>query len=209
MQTQSAARFWDKIAAKYARRPVGNQTAYEETLERTRSHLSQDDSVLELGCGTGTTALLLADAVGHITATDFSSEMIAIAQEKLTADTAQNVTFQQATAAADDAPANSLDAVLAFNLLHLLPDLEPVLRAANRQLKPGGLFISKTICLGHGGWKYRLLIVPMRLLGMAPHIGFLKISDLEQRIAAQGFKIIETGNYPAKPPSRFIVARKL
>ena len=69
---QDATLFWDRIAPKYAKSPVRDQQAYEATLARTRSYLGAEDKVLELGCGTGSTALILADAVAEYTATDLS-----------------------------------------------------------------------------------------------------------------------------------------
>ena len=62
--------FWDKIAERYAARPIDNPDAYEATLERVRHWLHPDWHVLELGCGTGTTALKLAGSAAQITATD-------------------------------------------------------------------------------------------------------------------------------------------
>ena len=53
-----------------------------KTLNDTRKYLNSEASVLEIGCGTGTTALKLAGNVHSMTATDISSSMIAIAQEK-------------------------------------------------------------------------------------------------------------------------------
>jgi len=55
-----AAAFWDKRAKKYASSPIKNKQAYTETMDRTKAHLSIDDKVLEIGCGTGSTTLLLA-----------------------------------------------------------------------------------------------------------------------------------------------------
>ena len=79
---QNAARFWDKVAPKYAKSPIADMDAYTYTLERTRSYLSPDDTVLEVGCGTGSTALLLAGNVRHVTASDLSANMIEVGSEK-------------------------------------------------------------------------------------------------------------------------------
>ncbi|WP_428699484.1 class I SAM-dependent methyltransferase [Stappia sp.] len=204
-----SARFWDRVARKYAARPVGDPEAYHATLERTKAHLKADQRVLEVGCGTGTTALILAPATGHLTATDVSGEMIAIAREKLSAGDPGNVAFEQAELTPSGLPAGPFDAVLAFNLLHLVEDLPAALQALRGRLVPGGLLISKTVCLG--GWRALLLwplIAAMRLFGKAPHVAFLKPAEMDRMVAEAGFEIIETGFYPVRSASRFIVARK-
>ena len=59
---QQAETFWDGAAENYAKSPIRDVEAYNYTLERTRTYLSPTDKVLEVGCGTGSTALLLAGA---------------------------------------------------------------------------------------------------------------------------------------------------
>ncbi|WP_416896197.1 MAG: class I SAM-dependent methyltransferase [Minwuia sp.] len=168
----TAAAFWDKVAAKYAKSPVKNVRAYEQTLERTRSYLGPEARVLEIGCGTGTTALKLADAAGHITATDISGEMIVIAEAKRLTEGVSNVEF--ATTDSRAAGEGGYDAVLAFNLLHLLEDPAATVRHAREMLKPGGVFISKTMCLAEASVMFRPMIFIMQLLGKAPHVGFFR-----------------------------------
>jgi cyclopropane fatty-acyl-phospholipid synthase-like methyltransferase len=51
------ARFWSKIAEKYAAAPVPSEEIYQKKLAVTRKYLRPDMEVLEFGCGTGTTAL--------------------------------------------------------------------------------------------------------------------------------------------------------
>lgn len=200
--------FWDNIAHRYAKNPVRDMVSYDQTIERTRAYLHANDRAIELGCGTGTTALRLADAVGHLTATDISSRMIGIAREKAAKQGADNVTFRHGDLT-DDMGAGPFDVVMGFNLLHLIEDLPGALEAINAMLKPGGIFISKSGCLAEKGWHLRLMIAAMRLIGKAPFVANLKIRDLEDRIAQAGFKIIETRTFPGPVPSRFIVARKL
>jgi ubiquinone/menaquinone biosynthesis C-methylase UbiE len=201
------AQFWNRIAPGYAKRPVGNPAAYEETLSRTRTYLSAEDHVLELGCGTGTTALKLAPHIGHIEGTDFSEAMIGIARDKAAAGGYDNVSFR--VAGAVETGEEPLDAVIAFNLLHLVPDIAAVAKQAHRALKPGGYFITKSVCLGESAIPFRLLITPMQWIGKAPFVHFLKFAELEGTIRDAGFEILETGDYPARPPNHFIVARKL
>ncbi len=75
-----ASRFWDRHAKGYAKRPVADQTAYEKKLKVTQDYLRPDMDVLELACGTGTTALLHAPFVKHILAIDISDGMLEIAR---------------------------------------------------------------------------------------------------------------------------------
>ncbi len=203
------SRFWDRIARRYAAQPVKDQASYEKTLDRTRTRLVPGDQVLELGCGTGTTALILAAHVAHVTASDISSEMLAIGREKAAAQGVGNVEFVQSDAAGHAARDERHDAILAFNLLHLVADAEADIRAVHGMLKPGGFFISKTVCLGGKAWLWGPMIWVMRLFGKAPRVRMFRVRALEEMISAGGFEIVETGTFPASPPCRFVVARKV
>jgi ubiquinone/menaquinone biosynthesis C-methylase UbiE len=75
------------------RAPSKDAESYEKTLECTRKHLPASDVVLEVGCGTGSNALVLAPSAKQITATDTSSRMIEIAKEKAAAHKVENVRF--------------------------------------------------------------------------------------------------------------------
>lgn len=200
------AKFWDGIAAKYAKQPIKDQAAYDQTMDRVRDHLSPSDRVLELGCGTGSTAILLAPHAAHITGTDISEGMIAQANARLKG--GENVTFRVA-APQDLSDLNGqMDVVMAFNLIHLVPDTEALVTQAARLLKPGGLFITKTPCLAHFNRLLMMAIPVMQFFGKAPYVKPLSITELEGAVSWDSFEIIETGSYPLKPPSRFIVARK-
>lgn len=207
------ARFWDKIAPKYAVRPIRDMSAYRYTQERTRSYLKAGDEVLELGCGTGSTAIGLARNVSKIVATDLSEGMLKVGRERAWNAGVTNVDFQ--CSSTDQAPGGPFDVVLAHNLLHLLPDLDAVLTGVAARLRSNGLFISKTPCLGEARgswtyWMYTVAIPLMRLAGKAPsYVDFVDIRTLEAAIQRAGFEIIETGNYPADTPGRYLVARRV
>ena len=209
---QQAAEFWDNTAEKYAKSPIRDLEAYEYTLGRTRSYLSESDRVLEVGCGTGSTALLLAPDVTHITASDLSGSMIRIAERKASEQGVSNASFIASDLFSPALDQGPYDAVLALNMIHLLEDTPAAMKRISELVKPGGMFISKTVCKPGKGtslkFRLMLLILPiMQLLGKAPFVKFMDIAELERHITAAGFKIIETGTYP--PPSRFIVAKKI
>ncbi len=208
--TSDDTRFWDRAARKYAGDPIKDMAGYERTLERARQLLGSSDRVLELGCGTGTSALLLAPSVGRIVGSDVSGEMIAIAREKAAAQASANAEFKVAPAEHTPGADGSFDAALAFNLLHLLGDRPAMFRNAYRLLKPGGLLISKTPCLSEMNVLVRLAIPVMRLAGKAPYVAFFGADQLESEIAAAGFTIVERARHGSERNDIriFIVARK-
>lgn len=211
MSTESDARFWDRSSKSYARSRISDQAGYERTLERTGALLKRDDRVLELGCGTGTTALRLAGGVESYLATDISAGMIAIAEEKLAANPIAGLTFRAATAEAIAAEAMRFDAALAFNYLHLVRDLAGTLRSVHALLAPGGLFITKTPCLGNMNPLIRLALPLMQMIGKAPYAGVFSAQELASLITATGFEILSSERHASrgKDSRPFIAARKI
>lgn len=202
-----APNFWDRIAPKYAQKPVADQAAYAQKLKRLSSLLRRTDHVLEIGCGTGSTALQLADSVASITGTDISRGMINIAQAKLGPGAPINVTFQQADALAERED-QTFDAICAFSLLHLVDDLSSVLAQVYRQLRPGGLFISKTVCLEEASFFIRALIPALHALGVAPKVTSFGVEDLTRQIEDAGFRIEDVSHFGPNRRNPFIVARR-
>lgn len=205
--------FWDKVAKGYASQPIANMDAYEKTLERTLSYLGAEDEVLELGCGTGTTALRLAGAVQAYRASDISPEMIRIGTEKVQDDGPQPDFVAADVFERKLGTENAYDAVLAFNLLHLMDDIPATLARVRDLLRPGGVFIAKTPPRPGSGasLKMRLIVLALPVLqwlGKAPKVTFLTADEQEQAFRNAGFEIVETGDYPARPANHFIVARK-
>jgi ubiquinone/menaquinone biosynthesis C-methylase UbiE len=209
MASARNTRFWDKSAPRYAKQPVKDMASYETALDRTRAYLAGDDEVLEIGCGTGTTALKLAPNVRRITASDVSPVMIEIAEGKARDESASNADFFSGTVADTRLDGRTFDAVLAFNLLHLVDDLPATLARVAALVEPGGYFIAKTVCLDGQGWYFKPMIRLMQAVRKAPFVAFLTIDGLERAVRDAGFEIVESGDYPANPPSRFIVARKV
>ncbi len=208
MTAPDPAAFWDRHAARYARMRIRDDAAYEATLAHVRRHLGPTDAVLEIGCGTGTTALRLAGDVASYTGTDVSGAMIAIAEDKRRAAAMDTLRFLQAEASGAALPEAGFDAALAFNLLHLLDDLPGTLRHLHGLLKPGGRLISKTPCLGETTALLRLFIRALRGIGLAPSMRFLTGADLERAMGAAGFEIVETARYPEGSSRHLIVARR-
>ena len=191
--------------------PIADMAGYVTTLRRVQALLSIDHEVLEIGCGTGITALRLAPGIRRLVATDVSTGMIAIAREKLAGHPVPQLSFAVADADAAMFGKEAHDAVLAFNLLHLVDDLDRTISVAVHSLKSGGLFISKTPCLKEMNPLITRLALPlMRAIGKAPHLLCLDGDRLQSAIAHQGLEIlsVERHGTRGKDIRVFIVARK-
>lgn len=201
--------FWTKVSKRYAKQRISNPDGYEATLARTLSYLRQTDEVLEIGAGTSSTALRLAPHVANYLATDFSAGMTEIGQTKAFDASIPGLRVAQAALGDETIGAGPYDAVLALNLLHLLPDLDGDLGKVAAVLPTGGVFISKSVCLGRSGWALRAMIRVMQMVGKAPYVSFFTAPELEARIKAAGFEIVESDDYGKRMASQYIVARKI
>ncbi|RJE88192.1 class I SAM-dependent methyltransferase [Paracoccus onubensis] len=211
MNTEKDVSFWDRTSRKYAKSAIADQAGYERSLDRTRALLEPEDRVLELGCGTGTTALRLAGDVESYLATDISAGMIAIANEKSAADPISGLVFRIAAVETVAPDAAGFDAILGFNYLHLVRDLSDTLRCIRALLVADGFFISKTPCVGDMNPLIGFALLPaMRMVGKAPYANVFKAAELNRHIQDAGFDILvseshATGRRDARP---YIVARK-
>jgi ubiquinone/menaquinone biosynthesis C-methylase UbiE len=200
-------RFWDKLAERYSRQPIANEAAYQTKLEKTREHFSPESRVLEFGCGTGGTAISHAPLVDHILATDLSAEMLSIAQAKADAAEIDNVSFQKIGFDDLQAEAASFDVVLGLSILHLLRDRDAAIAKVHNLLKPGGVFVSSTVCMGEKLWIFKLVAPVGRFLGFLPILKVFTGKQLRHSMLEAGFKI-EHEWRPEKSQTSFIIARK-
>lgn len=206
--TVSSAKFWDRVAPGYSKQPIADSESYARKLAMTQALMQPTMQVLEFGCGTGSTALEHAPHVAHIDATDVSGAMIAIGREKAKQAGNGNVSFTQAGVEDFQAPDDHYDMVLALNLLHLLPDRAAALAKIHRLLKPGGYFISSTVCLSDRMWFLRPVIPVMQWLGKAPYVSFLGVNTVLKEVASAGFAEQEHWTH-GRASSLFLVAKKV
>ena len=205
---RNSEKFWDKLSASYEKGVIKNISAYNKTLDATKKHLRTDDIALDLGCGTGSIALKLAHSVEKITGVDISSKMIKIAKEKAISQETVNVEFLKSNLFDEKFTKGSYNVILAFNILHLLENTPKVMQRIAELLKPGGLFISGTVCLGEDNKLLRILLPTFNKLNLLPHVNNFNIAELESYMTNETFEIIETEIYFPTPPVRFIVSKK-
>jgi ubiquinone/menaquinone biosynthesis C-methylase UbiE len=207
MSTDAA--FWNDLAEEYSQKPVEDPDAFERKIAITRSRITPRDVVLDIGCGTGSLALRLASSAAHVHGLDLSSEMIRIANSKVVDEQIDNVTFH--VGAFDDSVPfkhESLDGLCAYSLLHLVEDRAAALQLIYRLLKPGGFFVSSTVCLGESWVPYGPILSVMRWLGKAPPVKIVSKQELAAEIEQTGFVDVQQPDVGAKPIVGFIVAQK-
>ena len=199
--------FWDKRADKYSQRPIADEATYQKKLEITRKYFREDMEVLEIGCGTGSTAIAHAPYVKHIRATDIAPRMIEIAEEKANASGITNVTFEVQNADVRGVPDASLDVVMAHNLLHLLDNRNRVIEDVYQKLKPGGVFVTSTACIRDMMFLLRLIVPVGRLLRVFPPVKVFSAADLRTGMENAGFEIAYEW-LPKRHATVFVVCRK-
>ena len=200
-------KFWDRIAERYAQQPIADEAAYQKKLQVTREYFRPEMKVLEFGCGTGSTAIAHAPYVNQIRAIDCSAQMIEIAQAKAEAQNIENVTFEQVTIEELDDPEGTLDAVLGLSILHLLNHKEAVIAKVFQMLKPGGIFVTSTACLGDT-MKWFAIIVPIgQFFDLMPLVKVFTVADLKDSLTDAGFEI-DYQWQPGQGKAMFMVAKK-
>lgn len=206
---KNSEKFWDKKAEGYAKSVISDEDTYQRKLSETQGVLSSDMAILEFGCGTGATAVHHAPFVKHIVAIDISKNMLEIGRGRAREAGIENIDFIQGTLNQLNAESSSLDAVLGLNVIHLLPDRKALLAEVARILKPGGIFVSSTACLGSSYLRFIKFIAPLgRVLGVMPDVFVMTESELVRELEDESFIIERQWNHGFQDSGVFLIARK-
>ena len=201
-------KFWDKMAKYFDREERKDEPTNIKIIEKTRNRLKISDNVLDYACGTGTVAIEIASSVKTVNGIDISSKMIEAAKGKTVERKVENIDFAQTTIFDEKLKTGSFDVILCFYLLHLVEDTPKVMQRINELLKPGGLIISATPCMGENTFLSVLLSLVSKI-GLIPKIRSFKISELEDSITKRNFEIVETECLHQSGQQYFIVAKKI
>lgn len=200
-----ARRFWDARASDYDRSMWLLGRPLPRAIELTCEHLRGSGRVLEVAAGTGLFTRPLAREVGTLVATDYAAGMVARLQAAV-ADLA-NVAVEQADVYALRFDAGSFDAVLAANVLHLLPDLPGALAALHRVLVPGGRLVVPTYVHAETLRSH----VVSRLIGLTGFPGQRRLSGqtLVAALEQAGYAVERIETIPGMIPIAWVAARTL
>jgi ubiquinone/menaquinone biosynthesis C-methylase UbiE len=108
---------------------------------------SHSRDVLEIGCGTGALARLLAERADHVVALDLSPQMIRIARER--SKQYPNIDYKIADVLSWDFPVEQFDCIVSIATLHHLP-MEMMLSNMKRALKADGTLMVLDILEAEG-----------------------------------------------------------
>ena len=205
--------FWNRASNNYDKTEERFKYIHSKSRKNTKKYLDKNNVVLDYGCGTGTTACEVANDVKEIYGIDISTKMIEISKGKAAEKNIENITFAEGSIFDVELKKESFDRILAFNMLHTIPNPKDVVQRIDELLKPNGLFISVTPCLGGKlsfsvGLQIRLVQI-MCKIGIIPvPIRRLKSSDLDDLITNGNFQTVDTEQLYKGASSYFIVAKK-
>ena len=132
--------FWDRVAPLYDLAVnTLNRRVYDGTGTAVARLIRPGDTVLECACGTGAISAAIAPTCARVVATDYSEGMLKQARKKLAKHS--NVTVEQADITDLHYADDSFDAVVAGNVIHLLPEPGDALKELKRVVRPGGTII--------------------------------------------------------------------
>ncbi|WP_158600635.1 class I SAM-dependent methyltransferase [Tessaracoccus antarcticus] len=157
--------------------------------QRLRAALDFTDieSALEYGCGTGQLSFALADVLPHCLLMDSSVEMLKVAERGIAERALPWDTERRSFAAhSPDHPVAITDLIFSLQVLHHVDDLDTAFTNMATALRAKGQLAIIDLPVGsagfHRGSKHNHADNP-HLDGLDPH-------DLEQRLAAAGFRDI-------------------
>lgn len=128
---------WDLVASGYAETTMQMLAQYA-AVAVAASKLKQNSTVLDVACGPGTLALMVARQVGHVHGIDFSESMLAIFRQNITRDGHNNISIRHGDAQALPYSNEMFDAAFSMFGLMFFPDRNKGFAEMFRTLKPGG-----------------------------------------------------------------------
>ncbi|MDO9255239.1 MAG: class I SAM-dependent methyltransferase [Bacteroidales bacterium] len=201
-------RFWDKFAAHYDSfvRNIFGKT-YKSILENIDLEINVNQTILEIGTGTGIIPFAISSKVSSIVATDISPDMIKIAAQKQADLNIRNLDFQVQDSYNLAFPDKSFDVVIASNLLHLLYEPEKPIAEVKRVLKDNGVFIAPTLCVGENT-RSKIIATVIGSLSGFKVVNKWSFQDFKSMLTKNGFAVQKALRIEGKLLTAYIVMKK-
>ena len=197
--------YWERHARNYdasMRWMLGRPMS--RMLELTSDAVQGKGKVLEVAAGTGIVTAAIAQSSDSVIATDYAAAMVESLELRVRDAGLKNVTCEQADIYSLPYSAGEFDAVVAANVLHLVPDLATAIQALRSVMKPGGVLVAPTFC--HDETKTSWLV--SRLLAVSGFPGHRRFTmrSLRGALEENGLKISRAENLPGLIPIGFVEA---
>lgn len=170
-------------------------------LELTSEAVRGKGRVLEVAAGTGIVTSAIAQTCDSVVATDYAAAMVESLEQRIREAGLENVTCKQADIYALPYQADEFDAVVAANVLHLVPDLPGAIEALRRVTKPGGSLIVPTFC--HDETKVSWLVSRLLAVSGFPGHRRFSIQSLRSNLDVNGVEIVHAELIPGVIPIGF------
>jgi ubiquinone/menaquinone biosynthesis C-methylase UbiE len=203
--------YWSKFANTFDEDQtyIVGEPVQQAILERLSGE-SDLGELLELGCGAGFYTKVLAANASHVTATDLSDEMLAVAREQLK--DCQNVVVEKADCEKTDFADGKFGSVFMANLIHVIENPSIALQESYRILKDGGLLLIVNYT-GYGMKWFEMMKMGIRFLRKwgkpsAYSKGKLSPDELCSLVENAGFKVEEVQLMGDKTKALYLRGRK-
>jgi len=173
-------------------------------LELTGEAVSGKGTVLEVAAGTGIATSAIARRCDSVIATDYASAMVEALEQRVLDEGLENVTCEQADIYSLSYGAGAFDAVVAANVLHLVPDFPGAIEALRKVTVTGGTLVVPTFC--HDETKMSWLV--SRLLAVTGFPGHRRFTlrSLKTALGDNGLRVVHAELLPGLIPVAFIEA---
>lgn len=202
-------RFWDRISKSYAKQTIKDESTYQFKKEKIKSELKEDDIVFDYGCGTGSLSIEISSKVKEIHAIDISSKMLDIAKQRIDEKGIMNIKIEKSSIDSIDFSPGTYDVVVAINIFHFIDDVGEDLSRIYEMLKPGGLLISETPCMGEDKKLVNIFMYYLGRFGVIPKLNMLTFNSFENLILERGFNIKYKKNLSKTPRDYLVFANKI
>ncbi len=197
--------YWERHARNYDAslrwvlgRPLPRMTELASEAVRGKG------KVLEVAAGTGIVTEAIAQTCESVAATDYAAAMVEALKQRVQDAGLRNVTCEQADIYSLPYSSGEFDAVVAANVLHLVPDLPAAIRALRKVTKPGGLLVAPTFC--HDETKVSWLLSRLfAVTGFPGHRRFT-LQSLRNALEENGLQVKQFESLPGLIPIGFVAA---
>ena len=199
---QDGQLYWDRHAKSYDRAMLVLGRPVPRMIELAAQIVNGRERVLEVAAGTGLVTAALARSAREVVATDYAAGMVKVLEERVRAGNLDNVRCEKADVYSLRFEPASFDAVVAANVLHLVPDLTGALTALIRVLKPGGALVVPTYC--HGETLRSRLASRVLSITAFPARRRFTSQSLRQAVEAAGVRVTSSQILPGLIPIGFV-----